>query len=132
MSSTTDGISQDHLNGHSAAILVVFIIVSFFVIWPVQVPLLAPVQRWFLKFLRGSRIIDTRTFDMLSRRRLYFHLSLETAPVIGVLFLLATTTIDGSTIRLGVKGDENVKPYDVLVLFISLVWNYSSSEKSDC
>jgi Na+/H+ antiporter NhaD/arsenite permease-like protein len=36
--------------------------------------------------------------------------------------LLATTTIHGSTIRLGIVGDENVKPYDVLVLFISLAY----------
>lgn len=119
--STAQNAFQDHLNGQSAVILVVFVIVSVFVIYPVQIPLLNVVQRNLLRALRVTRILEPKTTDALSQRRLYFPLSLETAPVIGVLLLLATTTINGSTIRLGVKGDENVKPYDVLVLFISLV-----------
>lgn len=120
---SNDGISQNHLNGHSGFILGVFIVVSAFVIWPLDIPLPRMVQSLFLKTLKACRIIGKSEFDHLSSRRLHFPLSLETAPLVGVIILLASTTINGSTIRLGVKGDENVKPYDVLVLFISLVLN---------
>lgn len=118
---SNDGISQDHLNGYSGVILAVFIVVSVFVIWPVHTPLPRVIQSFLLKLLKALRVIGVREYDSLSSRKLRFPLSLETAPLIGVIILLASTTIDGSTIRLGVKGDENVKPYDVLVLFISLV-----------
>lgn len=118
---STDGIFQDHLNGFSGFLLAVFIVVSAFVIWPAHVPLPQFLQFPYLKVLKTLRIIGTPEHDSLSSRKLRFPLSLETAPLIGVIILLASTTIDGSTIRLGVKGDENVKPYDVLVLFISLV-----------
>lgn len=111
----------DHLNGHSGFILAVFCVVSIFVIWPLRIPLPGPVQRFLLRCLKGSRVISSSDQDGLAKRRLYFSLSLKTAPVIGVLLLLATTTINGSTIKLGIVGDENIKPYDVLVLFISLV-----------
>lgn len=118
---STDGISQDHLNGFSGFLLAVFIVVSIFVIWPLNIPLPRFIQSLYLKILKALRVIGKPEFDSLSSRKLHFPLSLETAPLIGVIILLASTTIDGSTIRLGVKGDENVKPYDVLVLFISLV-----------
>ncbi|KAM0786511.1 hypothetical protein ACM66B_001969 [Microbotryomycetes sp. NB124-2] len=49
-------------------------------------------------------------------------LDLRTAPVTGVVLLLITTTIDGSVLRLGIVGDESVRPYDVLVLFFSLAY----------
>ncbi|KAI1614297.1 arsenical pump membrane protein [Exophiala viscosa] len=118
----SDGGQQDHLNGHSAFILAVFCIVSIFVIWPVRIPLPRSLQRVLLATLRWSRIISHRDHDLLAGRRLYFSLSLKTAPVIAVILLLATTTIHGSTIKLGIKGDDSIKPYDVLVLFISLAY----------
>lgn len=117
---STDG-GQDHLNGHSAVILAVFCIVSFFVVFPVKIPLPAFVQRPILNALQKCRIIGSEERSLLDKRRMHLTLSLLTAPLIGVILLLATTTINGSTIRLGVVGDENVKPYEVLVLFISLV-----------
>jgi len=113
---------QDHLNGHSGFILAVFCVVSIFVIWPARIPLPNHVQRLLLLLLRRGRIISDDDCRRLSARRLYFSLSLKTAPVIGVILLLATTTIHGSTIKLGIKGDESIKPYDVLVLFISLAY----------
>ncbi|GAA5911579.1 hypothetical protein JCM5296_005253 [Sporobolomyces johnsonii] len=58
----------------------------------------------------------------LEDRRLYIPLDLRTAPVIGCLLLLATTTIDGSVVRLGIVGEGGARPYDVLVLFISLAY----------
>lgn len=61
-------------------------------------------------------------------RRLSFPLDLRTAPVVGVILLLITTTIDGSVLRLGIVGEDGVQPYDVLVLFISLVRSSPSSK----
>ncbi|CEQ41207.1 SPOSA6832_02886, partial [Sporobolomyces salmonicolor] len=57
----------------------------------------------------------------LENRQLYIPLDLRTAPVIGCFILLATTTIDGSVVRLGIVGEGGARPYDVLVLFISLL-----------
>ncbi|KIW28567.1 uncharacterized protein PV07_08221 [Cladophialophora immunda] len=119
--SGTNG-QQDSLNGHSGFILAVFCVVSAFVIWPVRIPLPASLQRLLLSTLLNTRVIGLSDFETLSNRRLHIHLSLTTAPVIAVILLLATTTIHGSTIRLGIVGDETVKPYDVLVLFISLAY----------
>ena len=119
--SDTNG-QQDHLNGHSGLILAVFCVVSALVIWPVKIPLPNFAQRLVLSTLLKARIIGRDECKALSSRRLHLHLSLTTAPVIAVILLLATTTIHGSTIRLGIKGDANIKPYDVLVLFISLAY----------
>lgn len=110
------------LDAHSGVILAVFIIVSAFVIWPIKIPLIGFVQRVVLKACRKLRIIGNQDLRNLSGKRLHFPVSLKTAPPIAVLLLLATTTINGSTIKLGVKGDETVKPYDVLVLFIALAY----------
>ena len=118
---STDGSGQDHLNGQSGFLLAVFIVVSILVIWPVKIPLPGPFQRVLLAVLKSTRIINENERKRLSARTLRFPLGLETAPVIAVILCLATTTINGSTVRLGIKGDANIKPYDVLVLFISLV-----------
>ena len=111
------------LEAHSYVVLPVFIVVSFFVIWPLKIRLGRRSTSLVLRILQKFRVID-RDYDVTSKGdngSLYFPLDLRTAPVIGVILLLATTTINGSTIRLGIKGDENIRPYDVLVLFISLV-----------
>ncbi|OAP58937.1 hypothetical protein AYL99_06234 [Fonsecaea erecta] len=120
MSSTYD--QPDSLNGHSGLLLAVFCVVSVLVIWPVKIALPASLQRLLLSTLLTTRVIGRRDFEALSNRRLHIHLSLTTAPVLAVILLLATTTLHGSTIRLGIVGDETVKPYDVLVLFISLAY----------
>jgi hypothetical protein len=111
------------LEAHSYVILPVFVVVSFFVIWPVHVPIGKALSFLILRIGQRLRLISSDEYPQAKKRdrSLRFPLDLRTAPVIGVILLLATTTIDGSTIRLGVKGDENIKPYDVLVLFISLV-----------
>lgn len=108
------------LEAHSYVILPVFIIVSLFVIWPIRIPLGRRLTSFVLRSCCKLRIINA--YDASdAATSLHFPLDLRTAPVIGVILLVATTTIDGSTIRLGVVGDESIKPYDVLVLFISLV-----------
>lgn len=59
--------------------------------------------------------------DCADEERVYFTLGLATAPVIGVLLLLASTSIGGETLRNGIVGIQGVKPYDIMTLFISLV-----------
>lgn len=56
--------------------------------------------------------------------RAHFNLGLTTAPVIGVLLLLASTSIGGQVLRNGIVGIQGVKPYDIMTLFISLVSDY--------
>jgi hypothetical protein len=57
--------------------------------------------------------------------RVHFTLGLTTAPVIGVLLLLASTSIGGQVLRNGIVGIQGVKPYDIMTLFISLVSSIS-------
>ena len=51
----------------------------------------------------------------LSTRHLHIDLSLTTALVIIVIILPLNATIHGSTNRVGIGGNKNVKPYEVLV-----------------
>lgn len=54
-------------------------------------------------------------------KRWHFVLGLETSPVIGVLVLLAGTCIDGQVLRDGIVGQDHVRPYDIMTLFICFV-----------
>lgn len=54
--------------------------------------------------------------------RVYIPLTHVTAPVLGVLLLLATVTITGAQVRAGIAGEGDVYPYDVLLLFICLAY----------
>lgn len=53
--------------------------------------------------------------------RYHFTLGLATAPVAGVLLLLASTVIPGHVIREGIVGIAGVRPYDIMTLFLSFV-----------
>ncbi|UTT94097.1 hypothetical protein NDA17_003521 [Ustilago hordei] len=43
------------------------------------------------------------------------------APLIGVFVLLTTTAIGSEQVRQGIVGEDGIKPYEVLALFISLI-----------
>lgn len=58
--------------------------------------------------------------------RAAFELGLATAPVTGVLLLLASTCIPGSVVRGGIVG--GVRPYDIMTLFLSFVRPLHPSE----
>ncbi|WFD27205.1 hypothetical protein MNAN1_002201 [Malassezia nana] len=45
-----------------------------------------------------------------------------TVPIIGVLLLLMTRSIDGQQVRDGIAGESGVLPYDILLLFLSLAY----------
>lgn len=49
--------------------------------------------------------------------RYHIPLDLRTAPVVGVLLILASTCIPGGVVRRGIIGSGGVKPYDIMVLF---------------
>ncbi|KAK4683915.1 hypothetical protein P7C73_g6294, partial [Tremellales sp. Uapishka_1] len=88
------------IDARSIVTLVVFFVVNILVIFPVSIP------------------FPLRIF----KRKLKFPLGLQTAPVIGVLLLLASTCIPGSVVRDGIVGSGGVRPYDILVLFISFAY----------
>ncbi|KAF8927756.1 hypothetical protein BGZ58_010141 [Dissophora ornata] len=54
----------------------------------------------------------------------HFTLDIATAPVIGVLFLLATGSIDGESVQDGIIGEptSGIEPYAVMILFFSLAY----------
>ncbi|KAL7423611.1 hypothetical protein Q5752_001192 [Cryptotrichosporon argae] len=55
-------------------------------------------------------------------KRWHVPLNLATAPVIGVLLLLASTCIPGSVVRTGIVGSGGLRPYDIMTLFISFAY----------
>jgi hypothetical protein len=98
------------------------LIIDILVIWPIYIPL--PL---FLTHLRNRFLPSTANGDgekpegVEKGRRMHFKLGLETAPVIGVLVLLASTCIPASVVRDGIVGSEGVRPYDIMTLFLSFV-----------
>ncbi|CAO1621852.1 unnamed protein product [Jaminaea pallidilutea] len=56
------------------------------------------------------------------RERYYIVLNHVSTPIIGIIILLATTTIGGEQVKLGIVGDGQVEPYDTLLLFLSLAY----------
>lgn len=100
------------------------------VIWPIRIPLplfITSLLDWlFSRPLSPSSETSSNTSTSAqklrpTRRRTYFKLGLETAPVVGVLLLLASTCIPGKVLADGIVGSEGVRPYDIMTLFISFV-----------
>ncbi|KAG8862603.1 hypothetical protein FRB96_001162 [Tulasnella sp. 330] len=59
-------------------------------------------------------------YKLTGRRR---HVKLSTtviAPLLGVLLLLASRAINGTTLKRGILGADGIKPIDIMALFISL------------
>lgn len=93
------------LNAAAWGTLVVYALVMLVVIRPVRISVPARVARRLGKDASWNLPLDLRS-----------------APLIGVIILLATTAISGDVVRVGIVGSPTgVQPYDVLVLFISLV-----------
>ena len=86
---------------------------------PISVPVPHAVRRGILVAAHKLRLIDAVP---TTHRRWHAKLQLVTAPVVGVALLWASTCIGASVIRIGIVGDGNVEPYDVLILFISLAY----------
>jgi Na+/H+ antiporter NhaD/arsenite permease-like protein len=57
-----------------------------------------------------------------SNRILKYIFDYGTAPLIGIVILLATFSIDLNVILGGIVGDERIQPYGILILFMSLAY----------
>jgi hypothetical protein len=82
-----------------------------------RIPLPRRVASLLWAALRALRLVDPTAGGSM-----HVHLSLVWTPLLGVLILLITMSIDGTVVRYGIAGEEGVRPYDVLVLFISLAF----------
>lgn len=83
----------------SIATLIIFFLSIIFVIHAVEIPIRLP---------------------FIGRTRL--KLNLMTAPILAIAILWASQCLGATQIRDGIVGVENVKPYNILILFISLAY----------
>lgn len=129
MSSVDNG--RTSLDGHGIFAIVVFAIVALICIQPLRIPLpffVSDRARYIRQKLVGgiaeSRGDTTNAEAQRRRSQIRSHLTFNHVwtPAVGILFLLATKTIGGEQIKLGIVGEEGVEPYDVLALFISLAY----------
>ncbi|KAF9184992.1 hypothetical protein BGZ50_003364 [Haplosporangium sp. Z 11] len=136
------------LNVHSWLVVITFMVVIAIVIHPVRIPLPIPAlsrskhttkqqaQTPTQQQVKNTTISTTTTAidqefneasaETTKRKRFPYHLTLDiaTTPVLGVLFLLATQSIDGESVRNGFVGapESGVEPYAVMILFFSLAY----------
>ncbi|KAI9608747.1 hypothetical protein H4Q26_004934 [Puccinia striiformis f. sp. tritici PST-130] len=121
------------LDGFSIFGLIVVLLALVPVLFPIRIGLGEPITHVLKKIAICCRLIGPSSDSQAStspeqplssptRPNWQLVLNLTTSPPIAVLVLLATTTINGSVIRSGIVGDGDSKPYDVLILFISLAY----------
>ncbi|KAG0273902.1 hypothetical protein BGZ96_004601 [Linnemannia gamsii] len=74
----------------------------------------------------GNNSLAVATNKKQQKQKFPYHFTLDiaTAPVLGVLFLLATQSIKGDSVRDGIVGapESGVEPYAVMILFFSLAY----------
>ena len=131
--------TRTSLNGFGVFAIIVFACVSLIVIHPLRIPIprfiakpLRSVARKTWLALAGPPDADEQDQQSVERELnpptppqdepMYVTIDHVSAPVIGVLVLLATTTIGGEQVRQGIVGEDGIEPYDVLALFISLAY----------
>jgi hypothetical protein len=112
----------------------------FLVIYPVSFRLPLSLSRILLRIAANLRLIDepaplspiqseielsnlsngTHAVPSSDRKvkPIRVKIGLSSAPLLGVLFLLITTSIGGDQIAKGIAGEHGVRPYDVLILFM--------------
>ncbi|RXK39976.1 hypothetical protein M231_02771 [Tremella mesenterica] len=75
---------------------------------------------------KGNSQVEKKRNSQVEKKgkneRWCFPLGLSTAPVIGVLLLLASTCIPGNVVRDGIVGSGGVRPYDIMVLFTAFAY----------
>lgn len=139
--------TKTSLDGHGIFAIIVFAIVALICIQPIHVPIpffISKRARLVRTKLFGSydhnghREEDieppeataaqpegqspSEASQIKKEKRSYLVFNHVWTPAIGILFLLATKTIGGEQIKLGIIGEEGVEPYDVLIFFISLAY----------
>ncbi|PWZ03135.1 hypothetical protein BCV70DRAFT_197371 [Testicularia cyperi] len=133
--SVTLDTTRTSLNGFGVFAIIVFACVSLIVIRPLRIPLPQPIANVVRKTagkvwlaLAGPATVDQEEEAQVEHqldpapRSMHLVIDHVSAPVIGVLILLATTTIGGEQVRQGIVGEDGIEPYDVLALFISLAY----------
>lgn len=102
---------------HSIACLVLFLLAAFVTIRPIVIPVYIPdiVGRG----LYHLRLRDTA--KPLKRHTYHLSIDLNVGPIAAVLVLLASKSIGIVEFRAGIKGVGDLHPYDILLLFLSLV-----------
>lgn len=139
---------EEHaLDAHSWLVVVTFMVVIILVIHPVKIPLPIPSLSSSSKPSTSQSSTQQHTADAIidpskpeqvgsesttapspvakDRKKFSYSLTLDiaTTPVVGVLFLLATRSIGGHTLKNGIVGapESGVEPYSVMILFFALV-----------
>lgn len=109
--------SRSYDDPHSIACLIFFLLAAFVTIRPVSIPVWIPnFAQVFLYHLR------VRNENIPSRRRIHhLKIDLNIGPIAAVIILLASKSIGVTQFRAGIKGVGGVHPYDILLLFLSLV-----------
>lgn len=136
MSGTPAVVPRGHLDGHGIFTVVVFAVVSTLCIFPCYIPLPKRISQWLrlqtwrLRQVAGlaparspepsSESISTNKGN--TEESIHVPLTHVSVPVIGVLLLLMTRSIDGQQVRDGIAGESGVLPYDILLLFLSLAY----------
>lgn len=139
----TADTTRTSLNGFGVFAIIIFACVSLIVIHPlrIRVPRVVstPLRRISRKtwlFLAGppepnpdqqeqdavEQQLGSTPSDSNDEEPMYITIDHVSAPVIGVIILLATTTIGGEQVKQGIVGEDGIEPYDVLALFISLAY----------
>ncbi|KAF9298550.1 hypothetical protein BGZ74_009343 [Mortierella antarctica] len=140
---------EEHaLDAHSWLVVVTFMVVIILVIHPVKIPLPIPSLSSSSKPSASQSSTQQHTADAIidpskpeqvgsesttasspvakDRKKFSYSLTLDiaTAPVVGVLFLLATRSIGGHTLKNGIVGtpESSVEPYSVMILFFALAY----------
>lgn len=87
------------------------------VVFPIRIPIPRAVSILVHKALVKARLVNELADDDDSspaKARRHLELGLNTAPVLAVLVLLASSSISGATVRRGIAGsDGGVHPYDI-------------------
>ncbi|RDB19705.1 Arsenical pump membrane protein [Hypsizygus marmoreus] len=83
----------------SIVTLVIFLLSTIFVIQPVSFPIRLP---------------------YLGRKRIWINLT--TAPILAIAILWASQCLGATQVRDGIVGTDDIKPYNILILFISLAY----------
>lgn len=104
--------------------LIVFVLANLVVLFPFHIPV--PVPRWlrnaWLSLLVKARITPPRRSSVEECKPLRFPMNFVTAPLIAVLFLLATQAIGRTEVRGGTVGADHIAPIDIMVFFLSLAY----------
>ncbi len=70
----------------------------------------------------GSILISFITSSDKKKKRFFLRIDYSTAPLLGLLLLILTFSIDLEVISRGILGTERIKPFSIIILFFSLAY----------